>query len=83
MSPEAAKFDVGLWHADVGKEEPCTKDWLGKDVQDGISNDLLVDVHVARTISDTPDAVFKSVMIVLCLALMKAEGKLTLGRWSR
>ena len=57
MSPEAAKLDVGLWHAHVGEEKPGSKHGLGKNVQDGIGNDLLVDAHVARPIGDTPDAV--------------------------
>ena len=57
MSPEAAKVDVGLWHADVGEQEPGSEDRLGKDVQDSIGDDLLVDAHVAGAVGDTPDAV--------------------------
>jgi hypothetical protein len=56
LRPEAANFNVGLWDALVSEQEPGTEDWLGKDVQDGVSDDLLVHVHVARAVGNTPDA---------------------------
>lgn len=56
VGPEAANVNVSLWHAHVGKEEPSAEDWLGKDVENGVGNDLLIDVHVAAAVSNTPDA---------------------------
>lgn len=64
MGPEAAEIDVGLWHAHVGEEEPGSEDRLGKDVQDCVGDDLLVDAHVAGAIGDTPDTVKKVVSIM-------------------
>jgi len=55
LSPEATDLNVGLGDALVGEEEPCTEDGLGEDVKDGVGDDLLVNVHVAGAISDTPD----------------------------
>ena len=40
----------------MGKEEPEAKDWLGEDVEDGVGHNLGVDVDVAGSVSDTPDA---------------------------
>ena len=45
-----------LRHGVVGEEEPEAKDGLGEDVKDGIGDDLSVDVDVAGSVSDTPDA---------------------------
>ncbi|KXT18924.1 hypothetical protein AC579_3587 [Pseudocercospora musae] len=56
LGPESANVNVGLWHADVGEEQPGTEDWLGQDVEDSVGNDLLVNVHVAAAISNAPDA---------------------------
>lgn len=42
----------------MGEEKPETKDGLGKDVEDGISNNLGVNARNARTISNTPDTTF-------------------------
>jgi len=39
----------------VSEQEPEAKDWLGKDVQDGISNDLSINRPPTGTISNTPD----------------------------
>lgn len=52
-------MDIG--QLSVGGEEPCTKDWLGEDVEDSISNDFLVNGGNAGAISNTPDAVIMSV----------------------
>ena len=59
LGPEAAKVDVSLWHARVGEEEPSTEDWLGEDVENGVGDDLLVDVQVARAVGNTPDAAYR------------------------
>lgn len=40
----------------MGKQKPETKDWLGEDIEDGICDDLRVNVGDACTISNTPDA---------------------------
>lgn len=40
----------------MSKEEPEAKDWLGKDIEDGIGDDLSVDRDVARAVSNAPDA---------------------------
>lgn len=55
ISPEAVHLKVGLRHAAVCEQEPGTKDWLGKDVENSIGNDLLVDAENSSTIGDTPD----------------------------
>lgn len=56
MSPEATKLDVGLRNRGMGEEEPSTEDWLGKNIQDSVGDDLLVNAHVARAVGDTPNA---------------------------
>ena len=45
-----------LCHGVMGEEEPETKDGLGKNVEDGVSNNLGVNTNVAGSISDAPDA---------------------------
>ncbi len=40
----------------MSEEEPETKDWLGKNVEDGVTDDLGVDTQVPRAIRDTPNA---------------------------
>ena len=55
VGPESTKLNVGLWDLGVGNEEPSTKDWLGKDVENSVGDDLLVNVHVAGAVGDTPD----------------------------
>ena len=46
LRPEAAKLDIGLWHARMSEQEPGAEDWLGEDVEDGVGDNLFVDVHV-------------------------------------
>lgn len=55
LAPESTDVNVGLGDALVGEEEPGTEDGLGEDVKDGVGNDLLVNVHVAGAIGNTPD----------------------------
>lgn len=57
VSPEATEINIGLRHLCVSNEEPCTEDWLGKNVKYGIGNNLLVDIEDERSVSDGPDAV--------------------------
>lgn len=40
----------------MGKEEPESEDGFGKDIEDSVSDDLGVNVDVAGSISNTPDA---------------------------
>ena len=40
----------------MGEEQPEAKDRLGKNVKDGIGNNLSVDGRNAGSISNTPDA---------------------------
>lgn len=40
----------------MGEEEPEAEHWLSEDVKNGVGNDLSVDVDVAGSISNTPDA---------------------------
>ena len=56
VGPEAAKLDVSLGHVHVSEEKPKTEDWLGKDIENGVGDDLTVHIDVARTVSNTPDA---------------------------
>jgi hypothetical protein len=57
VSPEATEINIGLRHLCMSKKEPCTEDWLGKNVKYGIGNNLLVDIEDKRSVSDGPDAV--------------------------
>ena len=41
----------------MGEEQPEAEDWLGKDIENSIGNDLSVETDTATTISNTPDAV--------------------------
>lgn len=63
LAPESTDVNVGLGDALVGDEEPGTEDGFGEDVKDGVGNDLLVNVHVAGAIGDTPDAMKVSVTV--------------------
>ena len=40
----------------MGEEEPESENGLGKNVENGVSDDLGVNIDVAGSISDTPDA---------------------------
>ena len=44
------------WHAVVREQEPETKDRLGKDIENGVTDNLGIDTDVPGAISDTPDA---------------------------
>ena len=44
-------------HAVMGEEKPEAKDGLGKDIEDGVANDLSINAGNARSIGNTPDAV--------------------------
>lgn len=80
VGPEAADVDVGLRHAGVGEEQPSTENWLGEDIQNSVGDDLLVNVHVAATVGNTPDA---RKIVSLVLQISREVNELTLGRQSR
>jgi hypothetical protein len=46
---------LNRWSRSVSKEEPETEDWLGKDIKDGVADDLRINRHVTGSISNTPD----------------------------
>lgn len=41
----------------MGEQEPEAKDWLGKDIEDSISNDFGIDSNDVSTLRESPDAV--------------------------
>jgi hypothetical protein len=55
ISPEAVQLNIALREVGVGNEEPGTKDTLGKDVKDGIGNNLAINANPAGTVCKTPD----------------------------
>ena len=67
-----------LGHGIMGEEKPEAEDGLGQHIKDGVGNDFRINVNVARSIGNTPDA-FKM--------LVSSEGpimlKLTLGTQSK
>jgi len=52
MGPEA--FDGSGSALTVCEQEPETKDGFGQDVEDSVSNDLLVNRHLAAAVTNTP-----------------------------
>ena len=42
----------------MGEEKPKSKDGLGEDIEDGVGDDLSIDVDVARSISNAPDTIY-------------------------
>lgn len=46
----------------MGEEEPEAENWLGKDVENGVSDDLSIKTNKAATVSNTPDAVMELVL---------------------
>jgi len=63
LAPEATELDLSLRDALVGEQKPCTEDRLGKDIKDGVGDDLLIDTDLAGAVSNTPDAGKKKVSI--------------------
>ncbi len=61
----------------MGEEEPEPEDRLGKDIEDSVCDDLRVDVDVAGSISNAPDAIKRQLLD----GLLRGRD-LTLGRWS-
>jgi hypothetical protein len=57
MSPEATEIEASLRELGMSEQKPEAKDWLGKDIKDGISHNLLVDAKDAGPVGDSPDTV--------------------------
>ena len=56
------------------KEEPETEDGLGKDIEDGVGNDLRVDIDVQGAVGNTPDtAMCKHTMSSGCVDLTQGR----------
>jgi hypothetical protein len=55
VGPEAVELNIALAEVGVGNKEPGTKDSLGKDIEDGVGDDLSIDTDLAGTIGNTPD----------------------------
>lgn len=55
VGPKPAEGYIGVGNLCMCQEEPEAKDWLGKNVQDSISNNLLVDRQMTASVGDTPD----------------------------
>ena len=63
VGPETTQLNIALAQVGMGKEEPGTEDTLGKDIQNGISDDLAVNTNLARTIGETPDTRIQLVLV--------------------
>lgn len=59
IGPESLQRWRGACHAVVSEQEPEAEHWLGKDVEDGIADDLSIKTNKSATVSNTPDAVTK------------------------
>ena len=57
VGPESADGGGSVRHGIVGEEEPEAEDGLGKDIKDGVGDDLTVDLQHTGTIGNAPDAV--------------------------
>ena len=57
MGPGTLEVKVGGLKHLVGEEKPESKDRLGKDIQDGVGNDLGVNRSAVSTLGESPDAV--------------------------
>ena len=55
LGPEATNINVGLGHAGMGNEEPCTKDDLGENIEDGVGNNFAINADPAGTVGNSPD----------------------------
>jgi hypothetical protein len=55
MRPESANIDVRLRHPRVSNQEPQAEDGLGKDVKDGIGDNLTVNADFTGAVGNTPD----------------------------
>jgi hypothetical protein len=72
-----ATQDVGLGHLRVGEEEPDAENGLGKDIKNGVGDDLTIDGQFTGSVSNTPDTANVSICVD------NGEQKLTWGTQSR
>lgn len=77
VGPEATKLNLALAKLGVGEQQPGTEDGLGKNVENGVGNDLTIDTNTASTVGEAPDTDNVS------LATRKGPVKRTWGRRSR
>lgn len=78
VSPEAVQLNIALAEIGVGNEKPGAKDTLGKNIEDGVSNNLTVNTNHTRTVSKTPNAA-----LLLTLVICGIRGRLTWDRQSK
>jgi hypothetical protein len=57
VGPETSQLNIRLTHLSVGDQEPGTEDTLGKNIENGVGDDLAVDTNDASTVSKTPNAI--------------------------
>jgi hypothetical protein len=60
VGPEATEVNIGLTELSVGDDQPGTEDRLGKNIEDGVGDDLAIDTNTAGTVSEAPDAAYVS-----------------------
>jgi hypothetical protein len=56
VGPEAAEVNIGLAELSVSDDQPSTEDWLSKNIEDGVGNDLAINTNATGTVSEAPDA---------------------------
>lgn len=77
----------------MGEEEPEAEDGLGEDIENGVGNDLSININLAGAVGNTPDAVKSQSSTPTKRMQMDRDGAgpaimytcmnaLTLGRWS-
>jgi hypothetical protein len=57
MGPEATEINASLWELGVSEKEPEAENWLRKNIENGVGDNLLVHGKNARSVGYTPDAV--------------------------
>jgi hypothetical protein len=64
VGPEAVELNIALAHVGVDNQEPGTEDTLGKDIKDGVGDDLSVDTDLASTVGNTPHTSMVSALVI-------------------
>lgn len=78
IGPESLQGWGGAGHAVVGEQEPEAEDWLGKNIENGVANNLSIETNKSATIGNTPNAIYE-----LDCESNEDRRVLTLGRRSR
>jgi hypothetical protein len=55
VRPETANVEVCLRHTAMGNEQPDTEDWLRKNIEHSISDDLRVDTEDPAAVGNAPN----------------------------